>query len=245
MTFNKSRGLIAAASLLATGAAFGAQPSEATLTIHEQVIEFSEGPNFGWNVTPFAGGADTVTCDVYLPCDHFNLTIDLPDNLAEVFPTATVRTTVGWDDPVGDVAGATVEDYDVYVYDGNGNYVTDSATSNNPELMVELANGGITERRYDIVLFATAGSNYYGKIELVLGEPAEGADLDAFFGIDCEEGDEGCEASEEAAERVASGLKAGNESGVSDSARARMAGSGSLGFLTALIGLLGLRRRMR
>ncbi len=167
--------LAAALCLIFSGLGLAATPESGTLTIDSGPVEFGNGPNVGVNVTPAGTGPECI--DVVLPCDHFALTIDLPENIADVFPTALVRMSFGWDD----LTGAGVEDYDIYLYDADGNELNSAATSGNPEVMVQLAQGGVREFRIDIIYFAVVGSNYTGTIELDLGEPADGADVDEFF----------------------------------------------------------------
>ncbi len=229
--------LLGALSLSLVAAAASAEnPGSGTLTIHEQVIEYSEGPNIGYNVTPLvagqAGDPGLLTCNEVLPCDHFALTIDLPEDIGAVFPSATVRMVFSWDD----MTGAGVEDYDIYVYDKDGNRTGESDSFDMPEVVVELARGGVTERFIDIMYFSNVASTYTAKLELVLGEPAAGADLDAFFGSgDEEEGEEGG-----AADGLVSGLKSADQQAAGASGAA-----GGLGLATLLLAASGLRRRRR
>ena len=165
----------AALALLTSTAAQAATPDSGTLTLESGPIEFSEGPNFGVNLTPQTGSPECV--DTVLPCDHFSLTVDLPDNTVEFFPGALIRMVFTWDDPLG--GGA--EDYDIYLRDAGGNQVNSAATGSQPEVMVQLANGGVEEYTIDVVFFSVTGSTYTGRIELDLGEPADGKDPDDFF----------------------------------------------------------------
>jgi hypothetical protein len=157
---------LVAASVLLPLVAHAATPESGTLTLESGAIEFSSGPNVGVNPTP---QAEAVCMDVVLPCDHFALTIDLPENIGEYFPSALIRIKFSWDDPTG----AAVEDYDIYMYDAAGNEANSAATGNNPEVMTQLAIGGVQEFNFDVVFFSVVGSTYTGHVELDLGEPSE------------------------------------------------------------------------
>lgn len=215
----------------ATLTAHAQNPGSGMITIFEPEISYDEGPNFGVNLTPAGdpGDGSTIQCNPAFACDSFALSIDLPDNIADVFPGATLRYTV-----VSDGNGAADDDYDFYMYDENGNYVSHSASGGGTEAISELAVGGMTERRFSIVYFTTTGSSYKGTYELRLGDPAPGADLGAFYGI-CEEGDEDC-----ATEEGIASLKAGA------SASGAEAGAGGLNLLILMTILAaGATRRRR
>lgn len=224
-------GLLATAAagiVFATGA-YAAEPSEGTLTLDSGPVEFSNGPNVGVNVTP---QVDPVCLDVLLPCDHFDLTIDLPEDIADFFPGALIRMTFNWDDP----SGAGAEDYDIYLYDADGNQVNSAASASKPEVMTQLALGGVLDYRFDIVYFSVLGSTYTGKVVLDLGEPAEGVDVEEFFAansvlraaLNSVNGSD--DESEDAQAR-------------SDYASRRAAGGALGGGLLLLVGLVALRRR--
>lgn len=201
-----------------------AVPESGTLTLESGPIEYSQGPNVGVNPTP----TTTPMCvELALPCDSFALTVDLPENLAEVFPSAVVRMVFDWDDP----AGAGVEDYDIYLYDEAGNEINSAATGNRPEVMTILAMGGLTHYTIDAVYFTVVGSTYTGRIELILGEPAEDADVEEFL-------------MNNSILAEALGLNGGEEEPRSASMQ-RRSGSGALGLglLLASLGGLILRRR--
>ncbi len=238
MTFVNHRAAKAALAALGLGLAVSAQaatPESGTLTLDSGPIEFSGGPNVGWNVTPQVGA----TCmDPLLPCDHFALTVDLPDNLVEYFPAALVKMIFTWDDP----AGAGAEDYDIYLYDAAGNEANSAATGSMPEVMTQLANGGVEEFQIDIVYFLTLGSTYTGKVELDLGEPAEGVDTDEFFMQNSVLGHALQNPATQELNETVNGEEADSRS---DSYVERRSASGSFGGAMLLLGLLGLARRRR
>ncbi len=233
MTISLGRGRLAAAglcALMASQGALAADPSEGTLTLESGPIEFSSGPNVGVNVTP---QVEATCMDVLLPCDHFDLTIDLPEDIGDYFPSALIRMVFSWDDP----AGAGAEDYDIYMYDAAGNEVNSAASANNPEVMTQLALGGVFEYSFDIVYFSVLGSTYTGKITLDLGEPAEGVDTEEFFMQNS--------LLARAWSPVAGDSSESEQESRSASVDRRSAG-GALGgglLVVALAGLLGRRRR--
>lgn len=204
------------------GITIAAEPSSGTLTIDSGPIEFSQGPNVGVNPTP-AGGAP-MCLDPVPVCDHFDLTIDLPENIGEVFPSAIVRMQFTWDD----ITGAGVEDYDIYLYDADGNLVGDAATAGQPESISMLAEGGVADFTFDIIYFAVLGSTYTGVVELELGEPAPGADVDQFFEDNS----------------VLARVLTPDAEPRTDYVERRSA-AGGLGLLGLLVAAAGLRRRRR
>ena len=171
-----------AAAILLSGlvTAQAAEPSSGTLTLDSGPIEFSQGPNVGANPTvdvEVLAGVAHMCVDVLLPCDSFALTIDLPDDIGSAFPSALVRMLFTSDDP----SGTGSEDYDIYLFDADGNQVNDSVNAGMPESMAELAEGGVTEYRIEVAYYTALGSTYTGKIELDLGAPAPGVDPDEYL----------------------------------------------------------------
>lgn len=222
---------IAAIVLLCPLAGFAATPSSGTLTIYETELSFGEGPNVGVNPSPATGLG--VTCNPGIDCDRFALTIDVPDNLRDVYPTALLRLDMSWTSP----AGTSREDYDFYAYDDNGNEIGasagDNTTVDNPREAITLpVRGGVTDIRLDMIYFAVAGSTYEVIATLDLGQPSPEADLEAFF------------AENPPADGAMGLFIAPNEDSRTAQARsAQSNGGGSFGGLLLLLGVLGLRRR--
>lgn len=164
-------------------AAHAATPDSGTITLYDTEIIFTEGPNVGVNPTPATSDFTGVQCqNPGVDCDRFALTLDLPENLTDVFPSALLRINLTWENMVPEVG----EDYDMYAYDGDGNLIGDSADDNttvvNPRESITLAAlGGQSEVRIDMIYFLTIGSTYTNTVTLDLGPPSEDADVDAFF----------------------------------------------------------------
>ncbi len=174
-----------AASCLALGlfapCALAATPSNGVLTIHETELTFTNGPIVGVNPTPFVSDQTGLICNYDLTCDRFDLTIDLPDNITEFFPSPVVKILLSWDSPYG----AAVDDYDLYVYDEGGNQIAFSAdlnTAASPMEAVTIPVGaGQTAIYMDIMYFLATGSSITGQIRLDLGPASEDADLDTLY----------------------------------------------------------------
>ncbi len=211
----------AAASLLlvsASGAALAATPADGTLSLESGPIEFSNGPNMAANVAGVCSGT--------LPdCDDFSLTIDLPDNVVDFYPNVQARISIDWDSPTGQ------DDYDLVVYDSNGNEVVSSLTTNQPETGSIVAFGGVSSYTLEIIYWTAIGSTYTGTIELDLGEPAEGVDVDDFW---------------QQNSVLAAMLKPeDSQQARSGYVERRSAGGALGGFMLGLLVLLGLRRARR
>nr|MBV6630309.1 hypothetical protein [Oceanococcus sp. HetDA_MAG_MS8] len=224
---------LAAIALLCPLTALAATPSSGTLTIYETELSFGEGPVVGVNPTP-AIAAETgtgINCEPGITCDRFDLTIDVPDNLTEVYPTAILRLQMSWTNPTG----LEVEDYDFYAYDADGNEIGSSAelNANNPNEAITLAvTGGVSEIRLDMVYFAVAGSTYEVVATLDLGQPSPDADLEAFFADNPP--DDGA---------MGFFIAADEDQRTAQARSAQSSGGGGLGGLLLVLATLGLRRR--
>ncbi len=169
----KAAAIAAIALSAAIGTANAATPSSGTLTIDGEPLEYQgDGPYFNFNQGNYLSLVDPsiqYMCQPpVLECDEFALTIDLPEEIVAVYPSATVRMSFGFNDPTGQGQ----EDYDFFLLDADGNIVNRGETLANPEVIVVLAEGGVTEYTIVGIPYVAVNSNYNGKIELVLGEPA-------------------------------------------------------------------------
>src|ERR1051325_8787480 len=106
-----------------------ASPAGGTVSPGSPVVTYTGGPFLGINQTDFADTA-TITCTPVTPCDDFALAISLPtgDTNSYIF-----NVSVSWTDRATPTSAHN--DFDVFVYDGNGSLVSGSsgATSANPE----------------------------------------------------------------------------------------------------------------
>ncbi len=214
--------------------ALAATPSNGTVSIHETELSFTNGPIVGANITPFISDEVGLVCNYGVDCDQFALTVDVPDNLTEVFPSPVLRLELTWESPLG----APVDDYDFYAYDANGNIIGSSAelnTATNTREAITLPVGnGVTELRLDIMYFLAVGSTFTGTATLDLGPASDDADLDAFY-------------TDNPPPSALSLLVSDDQSPEQIEAENRRAGNqggGGLGWLTlGLAGGLGLRRK--
>lgn len=159
----------------------GATPESGVVTIHETELSFTNGPIVGANITPFISDEIGLTCNYGVDCDQFALTVDVPDNLTEIFPSPILRLELTWDSPLG----APIDDYDFYAYNAEGQVVGSSeemntATNTREAISLPVANG-VTEYRLDVMYFVALGSSFTGTVQLDLGPASEDADLDAFY----------------------------------------------------------------
>ena len=154
--------------LAAAGLAQAATPDSGTLSIDERELVYESGPFLISNPTASVqpGG---VCNEPAQPCDHFDLTVQLPEDFETTQPDAVIQVSTVWDNPA--------EDYDIYLMDADGTILADSATSANPEEMQILAGQGMRQLRIRILPFAVAGGVTTTTIKLVV--PQSGDDDEA------------------------------------------------------------------
>ncbi len=212
------RALIAAAALATALPLYAAEPSSGTLSEDGEAIEFGGGPFAGANVSGTSAGGMEPTCiNPVLACDDFALTVDLPEDYSERYPSGLVRIVIQLDDPGANAA----EDYDLFLYDASGTTRLGSSTSEgSTEVVSFLADGGLSEFLVRIVPFSATASSYKGLIELIPGEPA--------FAPEEEEG---------GSDGFAGAVKNGTVG-----SPGRQGGGGAAGGLLLALGLLGRRR---
>ena len=156
-TMNKNLAL-AAALMSVAGAAF-ADPDTGTLSLTSTTLEYSGGPYLVPNPTPLAE-------PLCLPnnCDTFTLTVDVPEGYADEHPADVIRMSFGWAEPNAD--------FDVYVYDAEGNEVASSPTGDNPEIAsMRVVPGTYT---IEVITFLPLGDSFHASLELLQASPAGG-----------------------------------------------------------------------
>lgn len=163
MKYLKAAAFVAACCSFSVGHA--AEVGSGTLTLAETSFTFEGGPIVGTNATDAAG----VQCvDPLFPCDTFALAVDLPEDVAEFFPTALIRVLVGpTDNPTG------LDDYDLELLDSNGEIIADSSSEGAVEGVSIIALGGINNYTVNIKHWLVLGGSYSATIELSLGMPSE------------------------------------------------------------------------
>src|SRR5438552_2150699 len=123
-------------------------------------------PSVTWTGGPYtAVTADPSLCTP-LTCDHYSLTVNVPATFYRNNPTYTVRVHISWE--------STPNDFDMYVYDANGNEVNSSAQGSTTFEEVDL--GQVTSGTFDvqIVAFLTANEGYSGIASLGSPPPDQG-----------------------------------------------------------------------
>ncbi len=163
MKLLKAAALVAAC--LSAPVALSAEVGSGTLTLAETSFTFGGGPIVGTNATDAAG----IQCiDPLLPCDSFALTVDLPEDLGEYFPTALVRVLLGpTDSPTG------LDDYDLELLNSAGTVIAESTSEGATEGVSVIALGGTNDYTVNIVHWLVVGGSYSATIELSLGIPSE------------------------------------------------------------------------
>ncbi len=217
MKYLKAAAFVAACCSISV--AHAAEVGSGTLTLAESSFTFEGGPIVGTNATDAAG----VQCiDPLLPCDTFALTVDLPDDVAEFFPTALIRVLLGpTDSPTG------LDDYDLELLDSNGEIIAESSSDGAVEGVSIIALGGMSSYTVNIKHWLVVGGSYSATIELSLGIPSEDkTDEDVAMWLDEHGGSSMLLARSRASRSAAT------------------TGGGAAGWLSLiLLGMLGLRRR--
>ncbi|MFN2508628.1 MAG: PKD domain-containing protein [Chthoniobacterales bacterium] len=145
-------GLLLAAGFLAFFS-FAATPPSGTLDAAHPKLTYMTGPNVQSNPSGFAG---TLVCNAAAPCDDYKLTVDASGFVG----THNIVITVVWPN--------NVEDYDVYVHQGQmppGPVIKTAASSADPEIAIIDAVSGLYTIR--VVPFAVAGGTFTATIEFV------------------------------------------------------------------------------
>src|ERR1041385_1519972 len=140
--------------------ALAASPAGGTVSPGSPVVTYTGGPFVGINQTNTADSA-TITCTPVTPCDDFALAISLPTGDSNSY---TFNVTVSWTDRATPTSAHN--DFDLFVYDANGNVVSGSsaATSSNPENVSVSVTGGSYKIRvlpFDVNTTATGGGDTY------------------------------------------------------------------------------------
>ncbi len=161
---NTSQLILTAALLVLASAGQAADLGSVTLSLGEPEQHVGSGPNTGINPTV---DIDNLVCqDPVLGCDSFALTVDLPDDLVEYFPGALVTLFLDWESETG------LDDYDMYLFDAEGNEQDSSISFGGPESITVLAEPGRTDYRVTIAHYTVINSSYDTAVTLSLGEPA-------------------------------------------------------------------------
>lgn len=157
--------LLSSALLTLPLSAMAAEVGSGTLTLANPELSFSGGPIVGTNATNAAG----VQCvDPILPCDSYALTVELPEDTLQYFPTALVRVLLG---PTDSPTGA--DDYDLHLYDESGTLIAESTSATATESVSTIAFGGVRSYTVEVSHWLVIGGSYQADLQLSLGVPSE------------------------------------------------------------------------
>ncbi len=148
--------------------AIAATPESGAITDTQSSVEFSGGPYVFPNATNLVqnAGQETICEEGTETCDIFRFEVNL--TTANVDDDQIV-VTVGWndsipDDPTG--SAPALPDYDLELYnDTTGEFITQQATADNPEIMMVVPNNGKYQLR--IIPYAPMAEPYTGKVQFV------------------------------------------------------------------------------
>jgi alpha-glucosidase len=119
--------LVAVGARTGTGRAAAATPGEATLSLAGQKSVTWQSPVYAEG--NFGGPSDCPADDPEnKECDHFFLTVDVPDSYWDDNPEGGIPVSIRWERPV--------EDFDLYIFDSAGKQVASSAGTADPEATV-------------------------------------------------------------------------------------------------------------
>jgi hypothetical protein len=149
--------------LLACGSPLAAGVTGAgTLSPANPEIEYSSGPFFVPNPTiqavSLSGGDQPICQDPVLPCDDFQLTIDVPAGYLALHPDHRVLIAIDWP-----TAG---NDFDMFLLDSAGAVVNSSASSGRPEILSLPVTEGQRSYVVRVEPFLVTGETYTGRITL-------------------------------------------------------------------------------
>lgn len=164
------------AALLAAPAAWAANPTSGELSDTVTLTEWAgSGPYVFPNVTPQVD----VVCDPSVPplCDEFTLNVNIPQEFRELEENQRESTRIGIEfaqDPTGQV------DYDLYVYDGSGNLIGESATGapgTTEAVTIPLKSLKDGSYSVQVIPYTANGGNYAGAAQIGKAQKAMKAAL--------------------------------------------------------------------
>lgn len=160
-------------ALLGAFAAQAADPAAGELNDETLALEWAgSGPYVAPNLTPFAGEPVPILCEPTVPvtCDQYALTVNISDEFRELPENQRESVRINIDFPVT----TSAEDYDLYLYDGAGTLMGESANLNGIVESItvplkSLKNGSYT---VEVIPFTPMATNYTGGAKVGKGGTA-------------------------------------------------------------------------
>ena len=160
-----------------------ADPSQGTVSLEQRTLSW-QGEYYAVGSALFPG----ISCGVPTVCDRFDLTVAVdPSHWDD--NTGGAEIVIAWEDPS--------DDFDLHVYDGDGNHVG-SSIGDNPSTGVAMENVFVDEASgpYDVLVnpFSVTDSDYTGHVALdstkSTGRPPVGGEVpsEPLFDVACEDG---------------------------------------------------------
>jgi hypothetical protein len=142
-----TRNFLAAIALLAPASlALAADPAAATISEATPELTYTAGPFLVRNASAGAIVTSEQCANPALPCDEFELTVDLSPAYLDAHPEDIVLMQWRWPNPF--------EDYDFRVFDENGDEVTSAGSASDPEnAQIGAKNGKYTIRGVPFTVF--------------------------------------------------------------------------------------------
>jgi len=151
---------------------FAANPAGGRLTDQERTLTYKGGPFVAPNRTdPVLGDGSTLLClPAVSPCDDFTLTVTLPDDFLVTHGEASISVALASDNERSD--------YDLYVVDGSGEYVTIGYNAGPAESVEFAVRPGTHSYTIRAVPFSNNAGAYTAKVTLNALDPTKDTDGD-------------------------------------------------------------------
>jgi alpha-glucosidase len=145
--------LLALVVLGAVSLAWSATPTTGTLATAGASVSWSGGPMTGAfpdAANDAAGDPLPAFCGTLSTCDTFSLVVGVPSTFDTAYPTYGVQISVNW--------ASDTNDFDVYLYDANGNLMYSSAQQLTNSEFIDA--GRLAAGTYQVLVTGGARLNY-------------------------------------------------------------------------------------
>lgn len=135
------------------GPTTGVRADSGTITTTNTTVTYTHGPFFVSNPTDTVNSDGNPTCGTATPCDDYSLNVNVPSGTDA---TSQIKVAIQW--PV------SAAEFDLFVVDGNGNYIAANESGSDPTVVYIPAVSGTYTVRVDP--FNPAGQTYTATIDL-------------------------------------------------------------------------------